>query len=135
MWFRRKVTPTPPTTPIRYPDGLAVRTEGAVYLITGGKRYRFFSERCFSTWNLEPVVGSTISLSKFPSGGVLGFRDGTLICNYADGKVYFISKNKRRHLKSPDIIPNLGLSEDKVLKVSDAEANLHEDGVDIDGVT
>lgn len=134
MWFRKKKEPVRPSAPIRYPDGIAVSTEESTYFIKNGKRYRFFSDACLDSWRVSPVVGSKASLSKTPHGGVLGFRDGTLIWNYADGKVYLISNNRRRHVTSPYIYDEMGLDEKGVLKVSDAEASLHEDGEDLNGI-
>jgi hypothetical protein len=63
--------------------------------------------------------------------GKLGFRDGTLIKNIADGRMYLVSQNKRRHIKDPDIFDRYGLDRSKVIEVSDAEAEMHELGEDL----
>jgi hypothetical protein len=60
--------------------------------------------------------------------GKLGFRDGALIKNIADGKMYLISQNKRRHIVSPDSFTRYGLDRSRVIEVSDIETNMHELG-------
>ena len=60
--------------------------------------------------------------------GKLGFRDGTLIKNIADGKMYLISQNKKRHIVDPDSFIKYGIDRSKVIEVSESEANSHELG-------
>jgi hypothetical protein len=58
----------------------------------------------------------------------LGFRDGTLIKNIADGKMYLISQNKKRHVVDPDSFIRYGLDRSSIIEVSDMEANAHDIG-------
>lgn len=58
----------------------------------------------------------------------LGFRDGSLIHNVADGKIYLISNNKRRHITSPDTLDLLGVNRESAVDVSEFEVNLQELG-------
>jgi hypothetical protein len=60
--------------------------------------------------------------------GKLGFRDGTLIKNIADGKLYLISQNKRRHIVDPDTFEKYGLNRSNIIEVSESESNMHELG-------
>jgi hypothetical protein len=60
--------------------------------------------------------------------GKLGFRDGTLIKNIADGKLYLISQNKKRHIVDPDTFDIYGLNRSNIIEVSESEANVHELG-------
>jgi hypothetical protein len=60
--------------------------------------------------------------------GKLGFRDGTLIKNIADGKMYLISQNKKRHIVSPDTFTKYGLDRNQIIEVGEVEANMHELG-------
>ena len=60
--------------------------------------------------------------------GKLGFRDGTLIKNIADGKIYLISQNKRRHIVDPDTFDRYGLDRSKTIEVSESETNMHDLG-------
>jgi hypothetical protein len=55
----------------------------------------------------------------------VGFRDGTLIQNIVDGKIYLVSDSRKRLVTDPDILDSLGL---EILLVSEAEINIHEDG-------
>jgi len=64
-------------------------------------------------------------LSKFKVVGKLGFRDGTLIKDISDGKIYLISQNKRRHITSPDVFDNFGLDRSKIVEVSSDEVAMH----------
>ena len=63
--------------------------------------------------------------------GKLGFRDGTLIKNISDGKMYLVSQNKRRHIVSPDSFDKYGLDRSKLIEVSDSEINMHDQGEDL----
>jgi hypothetical protein len=111
-------------------SGLFYWTEKGYFYIKGGKRYKVFSQRCFDSWNSDAIETAFINISHIPYGGVLGFRDGTIIHNLADGKIYIVSDGKRMHIKTPDAFPE-GWIEDMKMVVSEAEANLHKDGQDI----
>jgi hypothetical protein len=78
------------------------------------------------------VIDSTeIALRDYAVSGKVGFRDGTMIQNMADGKIYLISENRRRLLTDPDFFEKTGYLRDWCILVSDEEANLHKDGEDI----
>ena len=126
--LRRKPQPKRPTTPRKYPDGLAVATEKHVYYIKNGKKYRCGSQRVADSWQFTAAWGSESSLADFPFGGVLGFRDGSLLQNIADGKMWLISGNKRRHIVSPDVFDYFGLDRGGVQYVSEREIMLHDEG-------
>jgi hypothetical protein len=136
MWPLRRKTRFPdqprPTAPIDYPDGLAVDTEDGVWYIRSRMLFRVYSPRVLESWAFKPVRGSTKALSGFKRGGVLGFRDGTLIHNIADGKMYLVSGNKRRHIRNPDSFEHYGLEYHPILQVSDKETNLHDEGPPIE---
>ena len=63
--------------------------------------------------------------------GKLGFRDGTLIKNIADGKLYLISQNKKRHIVDPDTFNKYGLDRSQVVEVSAFEVSMHELGEEL----
>ena len=117
--------------PTNFPSGLAVKTEKAVYWIKDGKRYRLISDRAAESWKFTTVNATEDAVSKTRIAGKLGFRDGTLIQNISDGKMYLISQNKRRHIKSPDVFDLFGLDRQLMIEVSDAEVNMHELGEDL----
>lgn len=125
---REPELPPRPTQPIDYPDGLAVETEKGLYYIKNKKKFRFFSERVFDTWSLEPVRSSEQAVKHMPRAGVLGFRDGSLIQDYSDGKLYIIAGNRRRMITSPDVLEVLGRDYDDVVAASREEIELHDEG-------
>jgi hypothetical protein len=127
LLFKRQTEP--PQVPIEYPDGVLVDSGEHVYYIRGGKRYRLYSDRAAGSWGIDPIRGSEQSLANYPRARApLGFRDGTLIQNFSDGKLYVISGNKRRQVTSPDVLARFGWRERDALVVSDEETALHDEG-------
>jgi hypothetical protein len=116
------------TSPTNFPTGLAVKTDKATYWIKDGKRFRLISERAEISWSFPTVNATEHAVSGMKLAGKLGFRDGTLIKNIADGKLYLISQNKRRHIIDPDTFNKYGLDRSKVIEVSETEVNMHDLG-------
>lgn len=128
-WKRQKPTQNILiSSPTNFPTGLAVKTDKATYWIKDGKRFKLISERAEASWSFPTVYATENAVSGIKLAGKLGFRDGTLIKNIADGKLYLISQNKRRHIVSPDVFDKYGLDRSMVVEVSDDEANMHELG-------
>ena len=113
------------TSPTNFPSGLAVKTDKAIYWIKDGKRYKLISDRAAKSWAFTTVNATESALSGIKLVGKLGFRDGTLIKNIADGKLYLISQNKKRHIVDPDSFDTFGLDRSEVIEVSELEANMH----------
>ena len=116
------------SSPTNFPSGIAVKTEKNVYWIKDGKRFRLISERAVESWAFTIVHATETALSGSKVVGKLGFRDGTLIKNIADGKIYLISQNKRRHIIDPDTFDRYGLDRATTIEVSEAETNMHDLG-------
>jgi hypothetical protein len=116
------------SSPTNFPSGIAVRTEKNVYWIKDGKRFRLISERAVESWAFTIVHATEAALAGSKVVGKLGFRDGTLIKNIADGKIYLISQNKRRHVVDPDTFDRYGLDRSKTIEVSESETNMHDLG-------
>jgi hypothetical protein len=114
--------------PTNFPSGIAVKTEKATYWIKDGKRFKIVSDRAEKSWSFTTVNATEGSLINIKLVGSLGFRDGTLIKNIADGKIYLISQNKRRHIIDPDSFTKYGLDRSKVVEVSESETNMHDIG-------
>jgi len=114
--------------PTNFPSGLAVKTEKSTYWIKDGKRYRLISDRAAESWNFPTVLATESAVVGFKVVGKLGFRDGTLIKNISDGKIYLVSQNKKRHITSPDVFEKYGLNRSLVLEVGQEEVNMHEEG-------
>ena len=133
MWWKKK-TPQRilPTEPTAYPSGTVVETETGFFLIKDGRRYRLPTQRILDSWNFPLIVPTTdVAVSHYPIRGKIGFRDGSLIHNIADGKMYVISKNKRPHIEDPDALDLLGVTKNDFLLVSDFEISLQEEGESI----
>ena len=116
------------TNPVMLPSGLAVKTDSGVYWVKDGKRFKLISDRAAKSWSFPTVLATDKAVAGIKIVGKLGFRDGTLIKNIADGKIYLISQNKRRHIVSPDSFEKYGLNISNIVEVSDSETNMHDLG-------
>ena len=107
------------------PSGLIAHTEKGYFYIKGLKKFKFISERAMLSWNL-PVINTTddkiVNLKLF---GTLGFRDGTLIKDISDGKIYLISDSKRRHIIDPAVLNWL---DTEMIRAGQKEVLIHEEG-------
>ena len=126
--FKKKIQTKTVIDPVVFPSGLAVKTEKATYWIKDGKRFRLISDRAADSWVFTTVKATEQAVSIMKISGKLGFRDGTLIKNIADGKMYLISQNKRRHIVDPDSFDRYGLDRSKLIEVSELEAAAHDLG-------
>ena len=116
------------TSPTNFPSGIAVKTNKATYWIKDEKRYKLISDRASRSWSFTTANATEEALSLIKIAGKLGFRDGSLIKNIADGKIYLISQNKKRHIVDPDSFTKYGLDRSKVIEVSESESNAHDLG-------
>lgn len=138
-WLRRATVSQTPKTPTKYlpkipheyPAGAAVVTEkGRYYLNKDGKRYRIQSDEIFWSWQFPLVIDTTeAALKNYPVAvNRLGFRDGSLLNNIADGKLYLVSESKLRHITNPQVLFVLGLDSNQALVVSDADIKIMKQG-------
>ncbi len=132
--FKSTQVPYQVNQPTNFPSGLAVKTEKATYWIKDGKRYKIISDRAEQSWSFVTANATENSVSHLKVAGKLGFRDGSLIKNISDGKMYLISQNKKRHIVSPDVFNRYGLNRDAIIEVSDAESNMHDLGEDLNAI-
>lgn len=130
MFRRKKPQTTLPTKPVVYPVGSFIETETGYFYISGPiKRNRILSKRILDSWAPHRVIETTeAAVVKYKAWGKLPFRNGSLIHNIADGKIYLVESGKRRHITSPDALERLGASLKDVVSVSLDEINLHEEG-------
>ncbi|MEY4331275.1 MAG: hypothetical protein RLZZ196_13 [Bacteroidota bacterium] len=120
--------------PTNFPSGLAVKTDKGTYWIKDGKRYKLISDRAAKSWSFTTVNATEAALSGIKLVGKLGFRDGALIKNIADGKMYLVSQNKLRHIVEPDIFDKYGLDRSNLIEVSEAEIKAHDIGEPLNGI-
>lgn len=133
MFRRKKIEQDIPTNPVSYPSGTCVRTEKGYFYIKGLKRYKIPSERVLSSWSFPRVLPAhERNLAKYKYVGAVGFREGTLIANVADGKLYIISGSRKCQIVNPDWLRILGVTKDDFLIVSEKEARFHADGEVLD---
>lgn len=135
--LRRKKSFQTPTTPTDYPAGTFLKTEkGFFYIVSPDKRYRITTKRVLDSWSPHRVVPSTeAAVLKYRIAAKMKFRNGSLIFNLGDGKVYLIENGKRRCIVNADFFYTLGLDPSKYMKevtwVSQEELKLHELGEDL----
>ena len=131
----RKQARTLPTSPTEYPHGTFIKTEkGYFYILNDAKRYRLVSKRVLDSWAPHRVVETTeAAVKNYRITAKMKFRNGSLIHNIADGKVYLIEDGKRRALVSPEAYELLGIekSREYITSVSLSEIQLHELGEDL----
>lgn len=114
--------------PTIFPSGIAVKTEKGIYWVKDSKRFKLISDRAAESWGFTTVNATEKAVAPMKLVGKLGFRDGTLIKNIADGKMYLISQNKRRHVVDPDSFDKYGLDRSKVIEISELETAVHDLG-------
>ena len=132
-WLRRtkKLSPAP-TVPVDYPTGTCVQTEKGVFFIKGKFRFRVTSDRILTSWQYPFVIRSSEdACARYRIAGKLGFRQGTLIQDLSNGKMYLISENLRRQIVSPDFFDVMLFPRDKIIQVSPQEVALHKEGENI----
>lgn len=131
MFSRKKILR--PSEPVLYPAGTFVHSEkGYFYIVNATKRYRLISERVVASWRPHRIVEtSEAALSKYRIAAKMKFRNGSLIHNLADGKIYLIVDGLRRQVVSPDALTRIGAVLSEATTVSKDEINLHELGEEI----
>ena len=126
--FKKKISQKTIIDPTIFPSGIAVKTEKGIYWVKDGKRFKLVSDRAAESWSFTTVNATEKAVSPMKVVGKLGFRDGTLIKNIADGKMYLVSQNKRRHIVDPDSFDRYGLDRSKIIEISELEAAVHDLG-------
>lgn len=121
-----------PTSPVEYPSGVFIHTEKGYFYISGpGKRLRCTTKRVLDSWKPHRVIETTeAAVANYKVKAKIRFRNGSLIYSMADGKLYLISDNLRRHIQSPEAAERIGAPGGRrdAVCVSAAEINLHEEG-------
>jgi hypothetical protein len=131
--FKKKIQVVLPDGPLEYPIGSFVRTDkGYFFILSNSKRLRFITKRVLDSYSpLRVILTSEEALSKYRVSSKIKFRNGSLINNMGDGKIYLIEEGKRRHVTSPDALERIGASTSDVVLVSLEEIKLHEIGEEL----
>lgn len=130
-WNRQKTAPPLRTEKTNYPYMTFVIADTGMFLIKEKTRVRIDSERILKSWSVRLVPTTEEAIKHYPCTGKLGFRDGTLINNMGDGKIYLISQNKRRQITSPDAFEKYGIDQSTMIWVSAEEAKLQPVGEEL----
>jgi hypothetical protein len=111
-------------------NGLIYEWDSIEFLVNRGEGYKFDSHRARASWGM-PTYSLNPREDSFPVKivGTLGFRDGSLIQNAKDGRIYLISSSKKRLITAP--LGDYGFDYSQVIEASDAEIQFHGDGEDI----
>jgi hypothetical protein len=90
------------------------------------------TQRIVQSWSFPRIIPTTEAAVKhYPVSARMGFRDGTLIYNISDGRIYLIANNERRHIKTPDALERIGARITDAETVSEYEVNLQRQGADL----
>lgn len=109
------------------PSGIFVRApDYSVYYIKSGSRYTV-TEIHLDSWDARVFPITATALLPIPIAGKLGFRDGTLVKDFADGKMYLISDSKRRQVTDPSVFEALG-GEKRMISVPSEYIRIHLEG-------
>lgn len=131
MWPKKQQSQTTlPDAPVEYPSGSFVRTEKGYFFISApNKRLRIISLRVLASWAPQRVIKtSEAAVAKYKVTSKIKFRNGSLIWNLADGKLYLVEGGNRRHITSPEALDRIGARRSDALTVSLDEINLHPEG-------
>ena len=109
----------------KVPSGLIAHTETGYFYIKGSSKFNFISERAMTSWNLPIIETNDSMISNLKRAGILGFRDGTLVKDISDGKIYLISDSKRRHVIDPDVLEWLNVD---IVQIGQKELFVHSEG-------
>lgn len=121
--LRRQTKYTP-----RVPSGMIAKTEKGYFYVKGEKRFKFISDRARESWNLRVVPTSEIAMNDVKVVGIVGFRDGTLIRDVSNGKIYLIVDNRKSLIIDPDDLKSLGFKKQDAILVSKREADFQKEG-------
>lgn len=113
-----------------YPPGTFLDTDRGYFYVHRPKELRrVVTKRVLMSWSPPRLVKVPFSsLKGHRIIGKLKFRNGSLIKNYGDGKIYLIVDGKRRHIASPDYLSALDATHKDVFIVSIDEVELHPEG-------
>lgn len=116
------------------PNGTAIEADGIYFFVKGGLKYRIPSLAILESQNYPRVVKVTPKAANAIANAParIGLREGSVVKDISDGRLYLISDNKTRHITSPIVLSQLG-NPDAIL-VSHKDITMHEGGKEIDNL-
>src|SRR6476469_8275889 len=115
-----------------FPHGTCLKAGGKYYFVNGGTIKPILNKRIFDSWSFPLVVDCHESvLTHFVRAAPLGFRDGTLVRDISDGKMYLVSRRFRRLIVSPDALLMIGKKSSDAVWAAHDEVLLHKKGDDL----
>lgn len=115
-----------------FPHGVCIKTESGYFYVNGKTIKPIPNKRVFESWSFPLVIDAhSSSLAAFTKASPLGYRDGTLIRDISDGKLYLVSKRVLRHIVSPDALAMLGKERSDAVWAAHDEVLIHEKGDDL----
>lgn len=133
--FRKKTEPVREAInkKVKLPNGVIVETEAGFFYIKNDVRLKVPNEKVLASWRVVNVPLYTESaMSGYPILNRLPYRDGTVVENFADKKVYYVSGGKLRHITNPDWYEYLNVNDNDVTIVSQEEIDSHKLGEPLD---
>ena len=124
MRLRKQKTNATP----RVPSGMIAHTEKGYFYVKGEKRFRFISDRARDSWKLRVVPTTESIMADCKIVGMVGFRDGSLIRDISNNKLYLIIDNRKCLVTDPDYFRDLGFTERDIVMVSKKEADFQKEG-------
>jgi hypothetical protein len=112
---------------------MVAHTEKGYFYIKGDKRFKFISDRARISWNLHEVDTTESAMSNVKLAGIVGFRDGSLIRDVSNNKLYLVVDNKKMLVVDPDDLFSLGFKKHDAILVSKREADFQKDGGNLNG--
>lgn len=137
--FKKQTKISQPTEPKpqyleNIPDGTAIEADGIYFYVKNGMKLRIPSVPILKSQNYPRVIKVTPkAANRIPnSAAKIGLREGSVVKDISDGRLYLISGNKARHIVSPIVLSQLG--NPSAILVSHADILLHEGGREIDNL-
>jgi hypothetical protein len=110
------------------PNGVFVRTpDFKLYYVKAGQAL-IIAEVPFESWGMDAIPVTRMAMQAIEmTDRRIGFRDGTLVKDFADGIMYLISDSKRRRIENPDVFEALG-GKKRLMTVPSEYIRLHVEG-------
>lgn len=107
-----------------------IKEKPGVFLIKDGEKRPILHKDILSTrFQHVPIINiSQVELDTYKTGRAVEFRDGSLIRDNRNGRVYLISRGIRRYISHPSILEDLKMKSYPVTSVEGVLIDLHPQG-------